>query len=91
MAGMMVQFHHPGPGPAPTIAEAAARLDVPAGALDRGFGVIATDPDARLFTVLIEPGAADRAIAALRLRGSGHPAEGVFGDAKIAPMGPPSD
>ena len=89
MAGMMVQFHHP--GPAPTIEEAAARLDVPADALDRSFGVIATDPQERLFTVLIEAGAADRAMAALRRDGQSHPAEGVFGDTKIAPMGAPSE
>jgi hypothetical protein len=89
MAGMMVQFHHP--GAAPTIEEAAARLDVPAAALDRGFGVIATDPEEGLFTVLIEPAAADRAMTALRRQGSGHPAEGLFGDVGIAPMGPPSE
>jgi hypothetical protein len=88
---MMVQFHHEGAGPAPSIEEAAARLDVPPEALDRGFGVIATDPDERLFTVLIGSDAADRAMAALRRHGPGHPAEGLFGDTKIAPMGPPSD
>lgn len=63
MPGLMVQFHHPS-GP-PTMAQAAARLEVPQAALDASFGVIAIDPAEHLYTVLIEAAAADKALAAI--------------------------
>lgn len=83
MPGLMIQFHHP--HGTPTLAQAAAWLEVATGALDRSFGVIATDPQEHLYTVLIEPTAADSALAAIRRHGGDYPGEGAFGNPRIAP------
>ncbi|MFS0735784.1 hypothetical protein ABC347_01925 [Sphingomonas sp. 1P06PA] len=87
MPGLMIQFHHP--HGTPTLAQAAVWLDVSQAALDSSFGVIATDPQEHLYTVLIEAAAADSALGAIRRHGASHPAEGAYGNARIAPMDEP--
>lgn len=86
MPGMMVQFRHD--GPAPSLAEAARLLGVEASKLDPEFGVVATDPDAGLYTVLVDPEVADAVRKRLAERGAGE-AEGVFSNPRIEPFGPP--
>lgn len=81
---VMLQFHHP--GQAPTLDAAAALFGLAAAQVDAAFGVIATDPDAALYTVLV----ADDAVAAVQqalARRPPHPAEGVFSNPGIAPLG----
>lgn len=79
---ILVQFRLP-PGPE-TLAAAARRLDVPATAIDGDYGLIATDPADRLFTVLVH--SAFAAAVAARLD-NGDPAEGVFANPGIQPFG----
>lgn len=79
---ILVQFRLP-PGPE-TLEAAAQRLAVPASALDGDYGVIATDPADRLFTVMLQSGFA--AAVATRLD-NGDPAEGLFANPGIAPFG----
>lgn len=81
----MVQFECP--GSPPSLSEAAARLGVPAEALDTGFGVIATSPAEHLYTVLV---AAPYAAAAGAQAGDG-PAAGRFANPPIDTFGPPSE
>lgn len=96
MAKAVVQFHSA--TPAPTLAQAAARLGLSPADLDPEFGVIETDPAGGYYTVLVAEAAAARAAAALG--DSRDPAEGVFanpeqallrpgGDAPEGPGGPP--
>lgn len=79
---IMVQFRLP-PGPE-TLVAAAQRLGVPPSALDGDYGVIATDPADRLFTVLLR---SDFATAVAARLDNGDPAEGLFSNPGIAPFG----
>ena len=78
----MLQFHHP--GAAPTIDEAQRLFGLTAGQLDADFGVLATDPDAGLFTVLVADEAMLLVRAALASRPP-HVGEGLFGNVRIEP------
>jgi hypothetical protein len=78
----MLQFHHE--GGTPTLAEAMTLFGLAAGELDVSFGVIATDPDAGLYTVLVADAAAPRVQAALARRPA-REAEGLYGNPRIEP------
>jgi hypothetical protein len=78
----MLQFHHP--SAAPTLDEAQRLFGLTNGQLDADFGVLATDPDAGLFTVLVADEAMLLVQAALALRPP-HAGEGLFGNARIEP------
>jgi hypothetical protein len=80
----LLQFHHP--GAAPELADVLAIFGLDREDADVEFGVVATDPQAGLFTVRIEDHALDKVRAALTTRPQ-HPAEGLFGDPRIEPMG----
>ncbi|HMG47367.1 MAG TPA: hypothetical protein VK614_07905 [Allosphingosinicella sp.] len=88
MDGVMIQLSLP--DGKPTLAEAAATVGLDIAELDPEFGVIATDPDAGLYTIKVQADAAERAREALAARGVGG-VEGIFSNPKIAPFGPPED
>ena len=88
MAKAMVQVHFP--AGKPSLEEAAAALGLEAAELDPDFGVIGTDPQRNLYTVRVEEEVVRRAAAAMEERPS-QAGEGIFGDVRIAPFGPPED
>jgi hypothetical protein len=88
MPGMMVQFRHAGPHP--SLAEVARMLGIGADKLDGVFGVIATDPDAGLYTVLVDSEVAAAVSQRLAERGDDK-AEGVFSNPRVEPFGPPEE
>jgi len=56
--------------------------------IDPDFGVIATDPDEGLYTVLVDARATNRVETVLATRRP-DPAEGIFANPRIEPFGPP--
>lgn len=86
MDTMMLQFRHS--GPAPKLDEVRRMFALEAGEIDTDFGVIATDPTAGLYTVLVAASAAARVAAALATRPA-DPAEGWFGNPRVEPFGSP--
>lgn len=84
MSGAMLQFRHRG-ATAPTPAEVRRRFGLADGELDPEFGVIATDPGAGLYTVLIAAAAVDRVARSLA---GDDPAEAVFANPPVEPFGP---
>ena len=83
----LLQFHHR--GPAPSLADVVASFGLQDADVDAEFGVVATDPSAGLFVVRVDDGALDEVRAALARRPR-HPAEGIFGDPRVEPFGPPA-
>jgi hypothetical protein len=83
MSQVMVQFRYI--GKKPTLVEAAQHLGVTADRLEPDFGVIATDPESGLFTVLVDEAAAATADATLRAMGAGAD-EGAFSNPQIGPL-----
>ena len=79
----LLQFHHP--GAPPSLADVLAIFGLDPDDVDAEFGVVATDPQAGIFTVRIEDHALDKARVALTARPR-HPAEGLFGDPRIEPL-----
>ena len=88
MQGVMLQFHHE--GEAPSLDEVARIFAIGADQVVAEFGVIATDPTAGLYTVLIDEKAVDAVRQRLSERGK-HEAEGIFSNPRIEPFGPPED
>lgn len=86
MSTAMLQFRHRG-GP-PTPEEVCALFDLSPGELDTEFGVIATDPEDDLYTVLVDAAAASRVEAALAGR-EPDPAEGFFANPPVDPFDSP--
>jgi len=84
----LLQFHHP--GGAPQLDEVLTAFGLDRADVDAEFGVVATDPRADLFVIRVEDGALGTVRAALALRPS-RPGEGVFGDPRVEPTGPPGD
>jgi hypothetical protein len=82
----LLQFHHS--GEPPSLAEVLELFALDIADVDAQFGVVATDPGAGLFTVRVEDRALDKLRSALTLRPT-HPAEGLFGDPRVEPLGPP--
>ena len=81
----LLQFRHD--GGAPTLADVLAAFALDASDVDAGYGVVATDPAAGLYVVRVDARAVDKLRAALAARPP-DPAEGVFGDPRIEPIGP---
>lgn len=88
MATLMMQFRHV--GAPPTLAEVGEMFGLVPGELDPSFGVVATDPGASLFTVLVEEAAHDRVRQRLASRPL-HPGEGLFANVEIAPTATDDD
>jgi len=65
-----------------TVDAVMRKLGLRRGELDEEFGVVAIDPDANLFTILVEEGAVDK------LRGQ-QGVRGPYANPKIEPFGPP--
>lgn len=86
MSGAMVQFRHRGPA-APTLAEVCERFGLNAEELDPVFGVIATDPEAGLYAVLVAETSTERVAKALASEDP-DPSAGVFANPQIEPFGP---
>lgn len=86
MSTAMLQFRHR--GEAPTLAEVCAAFDLAEHEIDRDFGIVATDPEDGLYTVLVDAAAAPRVEAALATR-ERDPAEGFFANPPIDPFGAP--
>ncbi len=80
---VMLQFHQP--GPAPGLDAVAVLFGLAPVQLDAAFGVIATDPDAALYTVLVDDTAVPAVQRALAQRPP-HPAEALFSNPGIAPL-----
>jgi len=83
---LMLQFHHA--GGKPTLEQVRELFGLAAGDLDQGYGVVATDPNAGVYVVLITPDAVKKAHMRLEQRPK-HPREGIFGNPRIEPTGPP--
>ena len=82
MEKVLLQFRHK--GAAPTASEAAAMFDLSEKEVDAEFGVIATDPEHGLYTILIDETAVPRAQTRLDERG-GASDEGIFANPRIEP------
>ncbi len=87
METVMLQFRHQ--GLAPSLDEVRRLFDLGPGEVDAQFGVIATDPAAGIYTVLVASAATKRVEAVLATR-SRDPAEGIFANPRIEPFGPPT-
>lgn len=86
METAMLQFSHP--DGEPTLDQVARLFGIPRTALDDDFGVIATDPEAGLYTVLVDTavGPQVETVLARRPKTDG---EGLFSNPRIEPFGPP--
>jgi hypothetical protein len=85
---LMLQFHHA--GGKPTLEQVYELFGLAAGDLDEGYGVVATDPNAGVYVMLIRPHAIEKARTRLAQRPK-HPLEGIFGNPRIEPTGPRSE
>jgi len=86
MPDLMLQFHHP--GGKPSVAEARALFELSAADVDENYGVTATDPANGIYVILVKPEAAQKAQSALAKR-QPHSKEGLFGNPRVEPTGPP--
>lgn len=82
MATLMLQFKHA--GTPPSLADVREVFGLGAGELDTTFGVVATDPAASLYTVLVDETAQARVRQRLAAR-PGAPGEGLFSNPTVAP------
>jgi len=80
MDKVMLQFRFK--GTEPSIEEAAELFGLMSHEIDKEFGVIATDPDVGLYTVLIDASAAKKAQSVLDERNAMGD-EGVFSNPKV--------
>lgn len=86
MSTAMLQFRHR--GGAPSIDSICALFNLGPEEIDAEFGVIATDAEDDLYTVLVDAAAADRVEAALAHRDP-DPAEGFFANPPVDPFDAP--
>lgn len=84
----MLQFHHP--GDPPSLDEVRLAFGLDEADVDAEYGVVATDPADGLYVVRVADVARASIDAALGRRPK-HPAEGLFGDPRVEPMGPGDD
>ena len=70
----------------PTIAALRSRYRLRKGEIDEEFGVVEIDPQAHLYTVLVDPAAAAKIQPS-----AGWKVEGPFSNPKIEPFGPPKE
>ncbi len=87
MADMMLQFQYD--GGKPTLEKVRELFGLAAEEVDQGYGVTTTDPRAGMYVVLIKPCAEEKVRAKLAERAKKHPAEGIFGNPRVEPTGPP--
>jgi hypothetical protein len=71
----------------PTIDEICERYGFQPDEIDDRFGVIEVDPQDRLYTILVDSDAAQRA----RGERETHPPEGPYANPPIQPFGPPTE
>jgi len=83
---VLLQFRHS--GSVPTVEDVCRLFNLHAWEIDPDFAVIATDARDQLYTVRIDARAAKRVQTVLATRRPDE-AEGVFGDPRIEPFGPP--
>jgi len=86
MDTVMLQFRHP--GEPPTLDEVRRLFALLPDEIDSGFGVIATDPAASLYVVLVPTRVEARVRAVLATRPP-DPAEALFANPKIDVFAPP--
>jgi hypothetical protein len=86
MPDMMLQFHHE--GAKPSLQQVRALFDLTEQEVDTTYGVATTDPVAGLYVILVKPEAEAKVRARLEQR-SKHSAEGLYGNPRVEPMGPP--
>jgi len=86
MVDLMFQFHHPGTVP-PSIEQVQQEWKLAPEDVDRGYGVVAVDPHAGLYVVLVKPDAAPQLERELAARGPHDPAIGLFGNPPQEPQG----
>lgn len=86
MADLMLQFHHA--GGKPTLEQARELFGLEAGDVDESYGVAATDPANGIYVVLVKPEADAKVRSSLAKRPA-HSKEGLFGNPRIEPTGPP--
>jgi hypothetical protein len=72
------------PSGQPSLAEIQNRYGISAEELDREFGVVAVDPEANVYTVLVDEQAAAKITPDAEWN-----VEGPFSNPKIEPFGPP--
>lgn len=88
METVMLQFKHQ--GQPPTVDDVRRLFNLDVDEIDQNFAVVGTDPSQGIYTVLIAATAAERVQAVLATR-PGDPAEGIFSNPGIEPLGPPVD
>jgi hypothetical protein len=88
MQSVMLQFKHQ--GSAPSLDEVRRLFNLKVDEIDPQFGVIATDPDKSIYTVLVASKASERVRAVLATRPR-DPAEGIFANPRIEPFGQPEE
>ena len=86
MQKVMLQFKYP--SSTPSIGDVCELFDIKPQEIDSQFGVIETDRNENLYTVLIDATATTRVKAVLATRPS-DPAENVFANPQVEPFGPP--
>lgn len=88
MADMMLQFQYD--DGKPTLEKVRELFDLAAEDVDQDYGVTTTGLRAGLYVVLIKPGTEEKVRTKLAQR-SKHPAEGIFGNPRVEPTGPPKN
>ena len=86
MNKLILQFRHA--GTPPTLDDICRLFGLSQSEIDSQYGVIATDPDEALYTVLVDASSGPRIRSALAARPKDS-AEGLFSNARIGPFGPP--
>jgi hypothetical protein len=85
MEKLMLQFYSDRP---PSLADVRREFNLDADEIDANFGVIASDPADRLYTVLIAGESAARVEKVLAARAK-REGEGVYSNPRIEPFGLP--
>ena len=85
MAKIMVSFQVE--GPAPTIADLRQRYSLSDDEIDATFGVVEVDPQACIYTILVEESAVEKILP----DGPITDVEGPFSNPRIEPFGPPEE
>jgi len=88
MANVMVQFQYI--GSEPTVEDIARKFEISSGLIDPEFGVIATDPQAGLYTILVDQTVAEKLDSKIK-KDTKDEASGAFSNPRIEPFGPPED
>jgi hypothetical protein len=84
MEKVLLQFRHK--GKPPDLLEAATLFGLSEADIDADYGVIATDPEAGLYSMLINETASRKVQAVFDARGAASD-EGLFSNVRIEPTG----